>query len=309
MVIDVLMSVFKKDPLLKRNVVKTISWRVAGSVDTMLLGWLITGQLRLGAAIGMAELFTKMILYYIHERVWQNIRFGLPSKKQQSKQVQAEIKPNLFKQTGKVSRRDRETLNNSPSFTLWLTGLSGSGKSTLALELETWLYEQHKRVYILDGDNTRLGINNDLSFSDEDRAENIRRVAEICKLFNDAGVIVIASFISPFVQDRLLARKLIGDNSFIEVFVDASIQVCRERDPKGLYKLALSGKIRNFTGIHSPYQPPANPDVHLLTDQLSVTDCLSKMKKYLIENNRIGSEILSQISIQDQDPLLGIQAD
>jgi adenylyl-sulfate kinase len=228
MITDILLKVLKKDPLIKRNVIKTISWRIVGSVDTVILGWLITGQFSLGAKIGLTELLTKMLLYYIHERAWQKVNFGLPSKRRQTQLLQKEIKPNLFKQTGKITRSDREKLNNNKSFTLWLTGLSGSGKSTLATETEAWLHAQNARVYILDGDNTRLGINKDLSFSDEDRAENIRRVAEMCRLFNDAGIIVIASFISPFERDRAIAKKTIGDENFVEVYIDASIDICQK---------------------------------------------------------------------------------
>ncbi|WCT11882.1 adenylyl-sulfate kinase [Mucilaginibacter jinjuensis] len=296
MITDILLKVLKKDPLIKRNVIKTVSWRIVGSVDTVILGWLITGQFSLGAKIGLTELLTKMLLYYAHERAWQKIKFGLPSKRRQTQILQKEIKPNLFKQTGKITRGDRERLNNNRSFTLWLTGLSGSGKSTLATETEAWLHGQNARVYILDGDNTRLGINKDLSFSDEDRAENIRRVAEMCRLFNDAGIIVIASFISPFEQDRAIAEKLIGDESFVEVYIDASIDTCQKRDTKGLYKLALAGKIKNFTGISSPYETPANPDVHLNTESQTVGACLDVLKKYLITNKNIGISLPTTVS-------------
>lgn len=288
MITDILLKVLKKDPLIKRNVIKTISWRIVGSVDTVILGWIITGQFSLGAKIGLTELLTKMILYYAHERAWQKVNFGLPSKRRQTQLLQKEIKPNLFKQTSKITRIDRERLNNNKSFTLWLTGLSGSGKSTLATEAEAWLHGQNARVYILDGDNTRLGINKDLSFSDEDRAENIRRVAEMCRLFNDAGIIVIASFISPFERDRAIAKKLIGDENFVEVYIDASIDTCQKRDTKGLYKLALAGKIKDFTGINSPYEAPANPDVHLNTENKNVGACLDVLKNYLIANKSIG---------------------
>jgi adenylylsulfate kinase len=291
MITDVLLRVLKKDPLIKRNVLKTISWRVVGSLDTVALGWLITGKFSVGAKIGLTELLTKMLLYYFHERGWQKINFGLPSKRRQTQIIQKEIKPNLFKQTSKITRHDREKLNNNKSFTLWFTGLSGSGKSTLATEIEAWLHLQNRRVYILDGDNTRLGINSDLSFTDEDRAENIRRVAEMCRLFNDAGVIVIASFISPFVNDRLLAKKLIGDNNFIEVYIDASIEACCERDTKGLYKLALAGKIKNFTGIDSPYEAPESPDLHLQTELKTITECLNKIKDYLSVNKIINVDL------------------
>jgi adenylylsulfate kinase len=284
---EMLHKLYKLDPLIERNILKTISWRIIGSIDTAILGWLITGNLSFGIKIGGAELLTKMLLYYGHERVWQNFKLGLPSRSLQNKLVKSQNKPHLFKQIGKVVRQDREGLNDNPSFTLWLTGLSGSGKSTLAGEIESWMFGQKARVYILDGDNTRLGINSDLSFSDEDRTENIRRVAEICKLFNDAGVIVIASFISPFASDRLIAKNLIGAADFIEVFTDSSINTCCERDTKGLYKLAIAGKLKNFTGISSPYEQPLMPDIHLYTDKNSVEDCLTIVKHYLLSHKKM----------------------
>lgn len=176
----------------------------------------------------------------------------------------------LFPQTYAISKQDRERLNNHSAFTIWFTGLSGSGKSTLASELDKWLYQQQIRSYIIDGDNTRLGINKDLDFSIEGRLENLRRVAEICKLFNEAGIIAIASFISPFTKDRVTASEIIGKNNFTEVFIDATLQTCTARDTKGLYKLANEGKIDNFTGITSPYQSPEKPDVHIVTDHQTI---------------------------------------
>lgn len=290
MIADVLLRVFKNDTLIKRNLLKTITWGIVGSLDTVILCRVITGDFALATKIGLAEFLTKLLLYYLHERFWQHGTLGLPSKYKQAQMVQKEVKPNLFEHVGKISRGQREQLNNNPSFTLWLTGLSGSGKSTMAAEVEAWIHGKQGRVYILDGDNTRLGINSDLSFSDEDRAENIRRVAELCKLFNDAGVIVIASFISPFNDDRLLAKSIIGKDSFIEVFADASLTVCRQRDTKGLYKRALEGKIKNFTGITSPYEQPISPDIHLHTDKASVPECLALIQKYLLGNKLIRLE-------------------
>jgi len=287
MLTDISLKLYKLDPLIKRNILKTISWRVIGSIDTIILGWMITGNLSFGIKIGATELLTKMLLYYGHERLWQGIKLGLPTRHHQSRIVKRENKPNLFKQTGKVTRKNREELNQNSTFTLWLTGLSGSGKSTLATEVELWLFEQGIRAYILDGDNTRLGINSDLTFSDEDRAENIRRVGEICKLFNDAGIIVIASFISPFTNERLLAKNLVGAESFIEVYTDSSVRTCLQRDTKGLYRLAIDGKLKNFTGISSPYQPPLTPDLHLHTDQSSVDDCLRVIKDYLLHRKKL----------------------
>lgn len=302
MIVDLLLKLLKKDTLFKRNIVKTISWNIIGSLDTIILIWIVTGKLNLGAELGLIEFLTKMLLYYTHERFWQKTRFGLPSKYSKAQIIQKEIKPNLFKQIGKISRRDREQINGNKSFTIWLTGLSGSGKSTLATEIELWVHEMKGRTYILDGDNTRLGINSDLSFTNEDRTENIRRVAELCRLFNDAGVITIASFISPFKADRLMAKTLIGQDNFIEVYIDASISVCQKRDTKGLYKLARAGKISNFTGISSPYEPPVSPDIHLHTDSTTIQECLNTVKEYLILNKEIKlNKSVTAIKVRQED--------
>lgn len=146
---------------------------------------------------------------------------------------------------------------------LWLTGLSGSGKSTLANLLEKKLHEKGKHTYLLDGDNVRHGLCGDLGFSDKDRVENIRRISEVAKLFVDSGMVVLTAFISPFQADRDFCRNLLADDEFIEVFVDTPLEVCEQRDPKGLYKKARSGEIKHFTGIDSTYEAPQSPEVHL----------------------------------------------
>ena len=164
---------------------------------------------------------------------------------------------NITAHNFKISKSDRETIKNQKACTIWMSGLSGSGKSTIANALETTLHSFNNHTYILDGDNTRLGLNKGLGFSEEDRNENLRRVAEVCKLMNDAGLIVICSFISPFEKNRQLAKEIIGEN-FIEFFVDTDLTVCEERDPKGLYKKARLGEIKDFTGISSPFEIPEN---------------------------------------------------
>ncbi len=181
---------------------------------------------------------------------------------------------NIFSQALKVSRKERETKYSQKSFTLWLTGLSAAGKSSIAVEIDLWLFNNGYHSYVLDGDNTRMGINKDLSFSDSDRKENIRRIAEVCHLLNDAGVIVIAAYVSPFTEDRTSARKTIGVNDFIEVFIDASIETCKTRDKKGLYLKAEKGEIENFTGISSKYESPKSPDIHINADKCSVDEAV-----------------------------------
>lgn len=162
---------------------------------------------------------------------------------------------NIIPHEFSLSKTDREKIKNQKACTIWMTGLSGSGKSTIANQLEHTLNSMNYHTYVLDGDNTRLGLNKGLGFSEEDRIENIRRVSEVCKLMNDAGLIVICSFISPFEKNRSQAREIIGEN-FIEVFIDADLATCEQRDPKGLYQKARAGEIKDFTGISSPFEFP-----------------------------------------------------
>lgn len=179
-----------------------------------------------------------------------------------------------------VKREHREKLLNQKAVLLWFTGLSGSGKSTVASLLEKRLHEMGKLTYLLDGDNVRHGLNSDLGFSEEDRIENIRRVGEVSKLIVDAGVITISTFISPFKEDREKVRKLLGKD-FIEVFTDCPLEVCEERDPKGIYKKARKGEIKNFTGIDSPYEKPENPEITVSTHLNSLKECVELIISYL----------------------------
>ena len=193
---------------------------------------------------------------------------------------------NVHWHDGEVNREDRTQLLGQKGVTLWFTGLSGSGKSTIAVALEKTLYQHGKLTYRLDGDNIRLGINKNLGFSAQDRSENIRRIGEIAKLFVDAGVIVLASFISPYTVDRDRVRQLHGDAGcdFVEVFVDCSLDQAEIRDPKGLYKKARAGEIKNFTGIDDPYEVPPHPEIHLRSDQMSVEQEVDVIIKYLREH-------------------------
>ena len=185
------------------------------------------------------------------------------------------VSQNIVKSDSLVSAEDRAKLLNQKGATIWLTGLSGSGKSSIAQQLEKDLMEQGHLCYILDGDNVRHGLNRDLGFSMDDRKENIRRIAEVAALMNDAGVIVITSFISPYISDRSAAREVIGDESFVEVFVDTPIEICEQRDPKGLYKKARSGEIQQFTGISDPYEAPQDAEITIETEQLDPASAAS----------------------------------
>ena len=171
----------------------------------------------------------------------------------------------------KINRVDRELKNGHKSACLWFTGLSGSGKSTLANLVEQELFQNGIHTFILDGDNMRKGLNKDLNFTEEGRIENIRRIGEVARLMCDAGMVVLAAFVSPFIRDRKMVRKLM-EGSFIEIFVDAPIEVCEQRDVKGLYQKARRGEISNFTGISSPFEPPKSPEIHIKTDQQGIED-------------------------------------
>ena len=180
-----------------------------------------------------------------------------------------------------VTQEKRAKLKQQKPCILWFTGLSGSGKSTIANAVEELLYQQKKHTYLLDGDNIRHGLNKSLGFSEVDRVENIRRVGEVSKLFCDSGIIVLSAFISPFRADRNIVRNLSRDGEFIEIFVDTPLEVCEQRDPKGLYKKARAGEIKNFTGIDSPYETPESPEVHIHNHDISVLEAAQVVIDYL----------------------------
>lgn len=186
-----------------------------------------------------------------------------------------------------VQRSEREELLHQRAKVFWMTGLSGSGKSTLAIALQRALQEAGKLAYVLDGDNVRGGLNNNLGFSEEDRKENIRRIAEASKLFADAGVIVICSFVSPTVEIRALAKTIIGENDFREIFVNASLEACEARDVKGLYAKARKGEINDFTGIHQPFEAPTAPALEIRTDQTTAEESFQQLLIFV--NREIGS--------------------
>lgn len=188
---------------------------------------------------------------------------------------------NIVWHRGKVTPADRARLLRQEAATIWLTGLSGSGKSTLAFELEHALVQQGYPAYVLDGDNVRHGLNRELGFSPQDRHENIRRIAEVARLLNDAGMMVITAFISPYRQDRAMARDIVGREHFLEVHLATRLHVCEQRDPKGLYRKARSGEISDFTGISAPYEAPDNPALTLDTASLSVEQSVAHILQKL----------------------------
>ena len=180
-----------------------------------------------------------------------------------------------------ITKQDRRSLNKHGSLILWFTGLPSSGKSTIANELEKKLITMGTRTYILDGDNIRMGLCKDLGFSEEDRGENIRRIGEVSKLFVDNGCIVLSAFVSPYIKDRDGVRALVEEGEFVEVFVDAPLAVCEERDVKGLYKKARAGIIKGFTGIDDPYEAPLNPEITIDTSKLSLEESVDVLIAYL----------------------------
>ncbi len=187
----------------------------------------------------------------------------------------------------KVKRSDREKLKNQRGCVLWFTGLSGCGKSTIANMLEETLNKKGSHTYLLDGDNIRHGLSRGLGFSDEDRMENIKRVAEAAKLFVDAGIIVIASFISPLRKHRQAAREIIGPRDFVEIFIDTPFQECVKRDAKGWYKRALNGEIENYTGVDSPYEKPEKPDVHIKAGGINAEEGVKRIIEILSATNKL----------------------
>lgn len=262
---------FKKDPSLKRHIAKTVSWRVVGTIDTMTLGWIVTGNPMSGVKIGGLEVFTKIILYFFHERLWYKTNFGVKKRRLKA------MVDNVIRHPFKIDEEKRQVHKKHKSIVLWFCGLSGSGKSTIANALEEKLYDLKVHTFALDGDNTRLGINKDLDFTENGRKENIRRVSEIAKLFADSGIVVLSSFISPFEADRQMAREIVGEDRFFEIFVDTPLEVCEARDVKGLYKKAREGEIKNFTGIDSPFEAPKNPELHIHTDGKTIDESVAEI--------------------------------
>ena len=189
---------------------------------------------------------------------------------------------NIVKHNYKITKSQREAQHGNKAYLIWFTGLSGSGKSTLANLVEIELHKKGLSTYTLDGDNIRRGINKNLSFTPEDRTENIRRVGEIANLMLDAGVTTLAAFISPYIKDREGVKHIVGADNFIEIYVNTSIEECERRDVKGLYKKARKGEIKNMTGISTQYEPPINPNIEVITDNQSIEVCMDQILKFCI---------------------------
>lgn len=200
------------------------------------------------------------------------------------------MKENIIPHTYSISKADRLKSNGHNSFLMWFTGLSGSGKSTIANAVEQELHKSGVKTYVLDGDNIRNGINNDLTFAPEDRTENIRRIAEIANLFIDSGVVVLAAFVSPYKKDRDNIRTIVKNSNFVEVFIDTSVEECERRDVKGLYKKARAGEIKNMTGISAPYEAPANPHIHIKTENQTVSEAVQIILKRITPKLKLEHE-------------------
>ena len=188
---------------------------------------------------------------------------------------------NTIKYNYKITKNQREDKHGHKTYLIWFTGLSGSGKSTLADFVEIAMHNQGLSTFILDGDNIRKGINKDLSFSPEDRTENIRRIAEISNLMLEAGVITLAAFVSPYLKDRESVKNIVGADNFIEIYVNTSLEVCELRDVKGLYKKARSGEIKNMTGISAPYEAPVDPDLEVITDEQPIEESVKTILEFI----------------------------
>ena len=200
------------------------------------------------------------------------------------------MKNNNLQQTYKITGLDRVQSNKHNAFLIWFTGLSGSGKSTIADALDQALFKKGIKTYVLDGDNIRNGLNKDLTFSPTDRTENIRRIAEVSKLMIDAGLVVLAAFVSPYKKDRDNIRKTVKDVNFVEVFINTSLEECEKRDVKGLYKKARAGEIKNMTGISAPYESPEHPDIEIKTEQNSIEDAVNQILKFITPKLKLNNE-------------------
>lgn len=200
------------------------------------------------------------------------------------------MKDHIITHSYQISVKDRQKVNKHNSFLMWFTGLSGSGKSTIANKVEELLFQKGIKTYTLDGDNIRKGLNSDLTFAPEDRTENIRRIAETANLMIDAGLVVLAAFVSPYKKDRENIKTIVKDVNFVEIYINTSVEECERRDVKGLYKKARAGEIKNMTGISSPYEAPENPDIEIQTEKESVDEAVNRIVKFITPKLELNNE-------------------
>jgi adenylylsulfate kinase len=268
-----------------KSLIKGISWRIIGTIDTLFVAFLITGDTLKSLSIGGIEIFTKIFLYYLHERLWSRISVQWWKKTQYLFSF-IRFKNYVFSsQEWLVNRSDIEKKNEHKGCVIWMTGLSGSGKTTIARHLEKKLFDEGYSTKILDGDVLRSGINADLGFSESDREENIRRTAEIAKIFTETGFVTIVSLITPKEALRESARQIIGEKDFHLVYVEASIFECERRDVKGLYAKARKGEIKDFTGVSAGngFEVPTNAQIILKTEQTNIELTVVQLLAYLKE--------------------------
>ncbi|MFI5158915.1 MAG: adenylyl-sulfate kinase [Sphingobacteriales bacterium] len=264
-----------------RHLAKAVTYRAMGTVLTILLAWVITGNPVIGLKIGFLEVLCKLALYYFHERVWYKINFGLAERSSRKIKNAPSKSAFIVPQNFYVDKEARQKLLNQKGKVIWFCGLSGAGKTTLADGLERELNKLGFKTFILDGDNLRSGLCKDLGFSEEDREENIRRASEVAKLTMESGIIVLCAFVTPFNKDREAARKLIGEGNLVSVFVDCPLDECEKRDVKGLYKKAREGLIKNFTGISSPFEIPTVADLTLKTAEFSKQELIDALVTFV----------------------------
>lgn len=253
----------------RRSVAKAITWRVIASSTTMGIVFLFTGKMLLAGGIGLVESISKMLFYYLHERAWSRSSYGKVSAEPRSH--------NIVSHSGMISDEERETDSGTKAATVWFTGLTGSGKTTLAYALERRLFDKGLRSVVLDGENMRLGLCRDLGFDPIERAENVRRTAEVARITNLHGISAFCGLISPFKDDRLRAKEIIGDDSFLLVHLTAGEETLHDRARDHMYDKAEKGEIKHFTGVTDPYEAPETPDLVIHTDQTTIDDSVEQI--------------------------------
>ena len=250
----------------RRSVAKAITWRIIATSTTMAIVFGFTGKLLLAGGIGVVESLSKMLFYYLHERAWSRSSYGKVSSEPRSRHI--------VRHAGSITEGERDAAVGERAVTVWFTGLTGAGKTTLSYALERRLFDQGLRSIVLDGENMRLGLNRDLGFDPIERAENVRRTAEVARIANTHGIFAICGLISPFEDDRQRAKEVIGDDRFLLVHLTAGDQTLHDRARDHMYDRAEKGEIKHFTGVSDPYEAPAEADLVLQTDQIDVDQCI-----------------------------------